>query len=109
MKEEDGRLSRWRRALSRMFAPTPRDEGDALVLLGRPDGEAEARLWANILEQWGVRALVKNTSATAYAGFGDAFEVWVLENDVEEARQLLGVREGDGEDEGHGEGEGEVG
>jgi hypothetical protein len=68
----------------------PREPGpDDLVLLGRPEGEAEAELWKNILAQWGVPALVKNVSALAYIRLGDLYEVWVLQKDLEYALSLL--------------------
>jgi hypothetical protein len=73
--------------LLRRSEPGPEDP----VLLGRPDGEGEAMLWKNILEQWGIHALVRNVSATAYLRLGDLFEVWVLQRDLEEARQLVGI------------------
>lgn len=64
------------------------------MLLGRPAGEAEAELWRNILLQWGVRCLIKNVSVLAYMHSGaDLFQVWVLRQDLEEARALLGVGE----------------
>ena len=69
----------------------PNPGPDDPVLLGRPDGEGEALLWQNILEQWGIHALVRNVSATAYLRLGDLFEVWVLRRDLEEARQLVGI------------------
>ena len=80
------------RRLRELFLLKKADPGpDDPVLLGRPDGEGEALLWKNILEQWGIHALVRNVSATAYLRLGDLFEVWVLQRDLEEARQLVGI------------------
>ena len=79
------------RSLSERLFGVPRrqaGEGD-LALLGDPASEAEAELWRNILEQWGVRCLIKNTSATAYLRLGDAYQVWVLHEDLEEASSLI--------------------
>jgi hypothetical protein len=74
-----------------IFLPSRAESGpDDLVLLGRPGGEGEALLWQNILSQWGIQALVRNVSATAYLSLGDFFEVWVLQRDLEEALQLVG-------------------
>lgn len=75
-----------------VFRRTPRDpEPGDVVLLGNPAGEAEAELWRNILAQWGIAALVRNRSATAYLHLGDDFEVFVRRDDLDEARQLVGL------------------
>jgi hypothetical protein len=103
------KLPRWLSGLFEGSAATP-DDGAAdgrrgrvgdgrrggLALVGRPQGEAEAELWRDILGQWGVTCLVKNVSALAYTSTGDMFEVWVREEDEEYARELLGLGEGDG-------------
>ncbi len=88
------KLPHW---LSSLFADAPADSPrDGLVLVGRPQGEAEAELWRNILSQWGVTCLIKNVSALAYIRLGDMFEVWVREEDGEYACELLGLA-GDGD------------
>ncbi len=74
---------------------TPRGEPgpDDLVLLGRPDSEAEAALWRDILLQWGVPSLIKNVGALAYMHSGaEQCQVWVLQRDEESARELLNLR-----------------
>jgi hypothetical protein len=79
-----------RRLSERVFGvPKRPPSDDDLVLLGVPDSEAEAVLWSNILEQWGIRCLVRNVSVTAYLRMGDSFQVWVLQRDFEEARALI--------------------
>jgi hypothetical protein len=80
-----------RRVLDAMFGPAASPGPDDLVLLGEPSGEAEAELWRNILAQWGVHCLVKNVSATAYLRLGDQFLVYVLQQDLEYARELVGL------------------
>lgn len=62
-----------------------------IVLLANPGSEAEAELWRDVLAQWGIPALVRNRSATAYLHLGDDFEVFVLQQDLAEARQLVGL------------------
>jgi hypothetical protein len=78
------------RALSERLFGVPKrpPSDDDLVLLGEPSSEAEAELWRNILEQWGIRCLVRNVSVTAYIRMGDSFQVWVLKRDLEEAKSL---------------------
>jgi hypothetical protein len=78
--------------LTAIFRRPPRHrQPDDIVLLGKPDSEAEAELWRNILAQWGIAALVRNRSATAYLHFADNYEVLVRHEDLEEARQLVGL------------------
>jgi hypothetical protein len=78
--------------LSTIFRRPPHDpEPGDVVLLGNPGSEAEAELWRNILAQWGIAALVRNRSATAYLHLGDDFEVFVRRDDLDEARQLVGL------------------
>jgi hypothetical protein len=59
------------------------------VLLGRPDGEPIAELWRNMLEQRGIYSLTRNVSAPAHIRMADRFEVYVLQRDLEDARDLL--------------------
>jgi len=96
-----------RRLLDAFFPPRA-ETPDDLVLLGRPQSEAEAELWRNILSQWGVLCLIKNVSALAYTRVGDMFEVWVRRDDAEYGRELLGLGDGvEGADPGtEGEAEG---
>lgn len=78
--------------IAAIFRRPQRDpEPGDLVLLGNPDSEAEAELWRNILAQWGIPTLVRNRSATAYLHFADNYEVLVRHDDLEEARQLVGL------------------
>jgi hypothetical protein len=81
---------RW---LRDQLLPSRGDPGPGdLVLLGRPESEAEAELWRNILLQWGVHCLIKNVSALAYMHSGaDLWQVWVMGQDEEYARELLSV------------------
>jgi hypothetical protein len=83
-------MERLRRLSERLFGvPRRASNDDDLALLGEPDSEAEAELWRNILEQWGIRCLVRNVSVTAYLRMGDSFQVWVLQRDLEDARSLI--------------------
>lgn len=75
----------------RRLPPDP--QPDDIVLLGNPESEAEAELWRGILAQWGIVALVRNRSATAYLQFADHYEVLVRHDNLEEARQLVGLSE----------------
>jgi hypothetical protein len=74
-------------------APSRLPSPDALVLVTRPNGEPEAQMLRQILEQNGVRAMVKNRDpASAQAGgMGPpwAYELWVLRKDLRRARELL--------------------
>ena len=76
-------------------SPTRLPSPDALVLVTRPQGEPEAQLQREILEQNGVHAMVKNRdSASAGAGgMGPAwaYELWVLRKDLRRARELLDI------------------
>jgi len=74
-------------------APVRLPSPGALVLLVRPHGEAEAQLFRDMLEQEGVRSLIKNrdpVSARA-GGMGPpwAYELWVLRRDLRRAREIL--------------------
>ena len=68
---------------------------DQLVLLAEPEGEIVAGLWRGILEDKGVRCLVKNVNGIAHlqSNAVPMFEIHVLYKDVERARQLIGLRE----------------
>jgi hypothetical protein len=76
-------------------APQRLPSPDALVLLTRPYGEAQAQLFRDMLEQEGVRSLIKNrdpVSARA-GGMGPpwAYELWVLRRDLRRAREILAL------------------
>jgi hypothetical protein len=62
---------------------------DDLVLLAETDAEPVAQLWRNILERWGVQCMIKNVSALAHLRMGDRFEVYVLQRDLDYARELI--------------------
>ena len=74
-------------------APSRLPSPDALVLVTRPNGEPEAQLFRQLLEQNGVRAMVKNRDAASAqaGGMGPpwAYELWVLRKDLRRARELL--------------------
>jgi hypothetical protein len=77
----------------------PAKTRDELVLLASASSETEARMWAGILEDKGIRTMVKT-----YEGGGFRyppvtsiiqpsnlqFDVYVLESDVERAGEILG-------------------
>jgi hypothetical protein len=83
-------------------APPRLPSPDRLVLLTRPQGEPEARLLQGILEDNGIRSMVKNRDAVGVDGGGWGapwkYELWVLRKDLRRARELLEL--GDGEDAG---------
>jgi hypothetical protein len=72
-------------------APSP----DDLVLLVRPESEPEARMWQELLENRGIRSVIKNrdgfTAAYNIPGPSWAYELWVLRRDRDEATEILGL------------------
>jgi Putative prokaryotic signal transducing protein len=76
-------------------SPTRLPSPDELALVARPNGEPDAQLQREILEQNGIRAMVKNRDpASAQAGgMGPtwAYELWVLRKDLRRAHELLDV------------------
>ncbi len=87
--------------LSRLFrradplAPRRLPSPDELVLLVRPQGEAEAVLFRDMLVAEGINSLVKNRDAASVnaGGMGPpwAYELWVLRRDLARARVVLGI------------------
>lgn len=81
-------------------APARLPSPDALVLVARPQGEAEAQLFHDMLEQEGIRSMIKNTDAASAraGGMGPtwAYQLWVLRRDLRRAQEVLGI---DGERE----------
>jgi len=80
-------------------APVRLPSPDELALLAAPNGEAEAQLFHDMLEQQGIRSMIKNrdpVSARA-GGMGPpwAYELWVLRRDLLRAREILGTEAGD--------------
>ena|SRR6476661_5496603 len=74
---------------------------DSLALVNRPQGEPEAQLQREILEDNGIHAMVKN-SDPASAGAGGmgptwAYELWVMRKDLRRARELLEIDQSDDE------------
>ncbi len=76
-------------------------EPGQVVLLGEPDGEAVAGLWQGILEDKGIRCVVKNVNGIAHLRSNaiSMFEVHVLYRDLGRARELLGLEDDEPEDE----------
>jgi hypothetical protein len=68
---------------------------DELVLLAEPNGEGEAQLFHDMLEQQGIRSMIKNTDASSAraGGMGPAwaYELWVLRKDLLRGREILGL------------------
>jgi hypothetical protein len=73
---------------------------DSLALVARPQGEPEAQMMRELLDEHGIRAMVKNRDAVSAqaGGMGPtwAYELWVLRRDLRRAREVLGI---DGERE----------
>ncbi len=69
---------------------------DELVLLTRPEGEPEAQFLKEMLDENGVRALVKNRDPVSAqsGGMGPAwaYEIWVLRKDLRRAQEIIGGR-----------------
>jgi Putative prokaryotic signal transducing protein len=73
---------------------------DEPVLLASARNEPEARMWAGILEDQGIRCMVKTYSSEMFRGVYPSaypiqpstlqFDVLVLESDLERAREILG-------------------
>ena len=82
-------------------SPTRLPSPDSLALVTRPQGEPEAQLQREILEDNGIHAMVKNRdSASAGAGgMGPvwAYELWVMRKDLRRARELLDIDQSDDE------------
>ncbi|MHB8683542.1 MAG: putative signal transducing protein [Dehalococcoidia bacterium] len=74
-------------------APSRLPSPDELVLLTRPQGEPEAQLLRQILQDNGIRSMVKNRDAVGVDGGGWgpswAYELWVLRKDLRRARETL--------------------
>jgi predicted amidophosphoribosyltransferase len=83
--------------------PEPATSGkanDEPVLLASARNEPEARMWAGILEDQGIRCMVKTYSSEMFRGVYPSaypiqpstlqFDVLVLESDLERAREILG-------------------
>ena len=78
-------------------APARLPSPDELTLLTRPHGEPEAELLKGMLEQEGIRSMVKNRDAISARGSGLgapwAYELWVLRKDLRRAREIIGPDE----------------
>ncbi len=74
--------------------PKPQQPGkqknDPLVLVTSAPNEAIANMWADILDQHGIHALVKHGPVTSYAAsFGESIEIHVLASRASEAKEIL--------------------
>ena len=76
-------------------APKRLPSTDDVVLLVEPNGEAEAQLFHDMLEQQGIRSMIRNTDASSAraGGMGPAwaYELLVLRKDLRRAREILGL------------------
>ena len=76
-------------------APERLPSPDELVLLAEPNGEAEAQLFHDMLEQEGIRSMIRNTDASSAraGGLGPvwAYELLVLRKDLHRGREILGL------------------
>jgi len=89
------RLTGWILGRDDADAPVRLPSPDELALLAAPNGEAEAQLFHDMLEQQGIRSMIKNrdpVSARA-GGMGPpwAYELWVLRKDLHRGREILGT------------------
>lgn len=89
------RITEWLTGRGDAGAPARLPSPDELALLAHPNGEAEAQLFHDMLEQQGIRSMVKNrdpVSARA-GGMGPpwAYELWVLRKDLHRGREILGT------------------
>ena len=82
----------------RAEAPERLPAPDELVLLTRPESEPEALMLRELLDEHGVRALIKNldaaTAQSGAAGPAWAYEMWVLRKDLRRAQEALGLGRG---------------
>jgi len=90
--------------LSRIFgwfagsaAPARLPSPDDTVLLTEPAGEVEANLFRDMLEQDGIRSMIRNIDASSAqaGGMGPvwAYQLLVLRKDLRRAREILGLPE----------------
>ena len=88
--------------LSRLFgrlagdsAPHRLPSPDELVIVVKPNGEAEAQLFRDMLEQEGIRSMIRNNDASSAraGGMGPpwAYDLLVLRKDLRRAREILGL------------------
>jgi hypothetical protein len=73
---------------------------DEPILLASAPNEPEARMWAGILEDKGIPAMVRTYSSEMFRGFPPTgipiqpsnlqFDVYVMQSDIERAREILG-------------------
>jgi hypothetical protein len=79
--------------------PRRLERPDSLVLLTRPHGEPQAQLFRDMLDEHGIRAMVKNVDALSAeaGGMGPpwAYELWVLRKDLRRAREVLDLSGGE--------------
>jgi len=89
------RLFDWLPGRTPADAPPRLPSPDDLVLVAAPNGEAEAQLFHDMLEQQGIRSMIKNTDAASAraGGMGPpwAYELWVLRKNLQRGRQILGI------------------
>jgi hypothetical protein len=88
------RLTAWLKGGRDPGAPERLPSPDELALLARPNGEAEAQLFRDMLEQQGIHSMIKNRDSLSaqVGGMGApwAYELWVLRKDLARGRETLG-------------------
>ena len=66
---------------------------DDLVLLAKPESEPEARMWKELLDNRGIRSMIKNRDGFSAAynipGPSWAYELWVLRRHRDDAAEIL--------------------
>jgi hypothetical protein len=73
--------------------PQAPPSADDLVLLARPEGEAEALMWKEMLERHGIRSMTKNRDALSASynipGPVWAYELWVFRRNRDAAAEII--------------------
>ncbi|MHB8377665.1 MAG: hypothetical protein ACYDEB_12020 [Dehalococcoidia bacterium] len=81
------------RLLDRLLPPATDPKPDDLVVVAYPEGEAVGELWAGMLKDGRIRALLRDVSPLnrGYLNWAPVFELLVRCRDLARAREILGV------------------
>ena len=72
------------------------DRQDEPVWVATAQTDFEAQLWRDLLAEGGIRCMVRNVDPLAGRGLpmpsAYSQQLWVLQSDVERAREILGLK-----------------